>query len=171
MIYFRSEAGPQIFTKLIENVLANSLHPSFPRSIFHFTSLPGEIATFFTGKDAPRRSRKPKTGVNLAIHPGRGIKVLAAKLLAARRNSNTKNIGQRIETPSPLVGQLIRTVSTRTCCATRIGCVARPVNCERKRGGFSSSSIVESCSRTEQREREREDDQFEPCDTLWASIA
>lgn len=168
MIYFHSEAGPQIFTKLIENVLANSLHPSFRSSTLRHCP---EKSQLFSREKTLLVDRGPKTGVNLAIHPGRGIKVLAAKLLAARRNSNTKNIGQRIETPSPLVGQLIRTVSTRTCCATRIGCVARPVNCERKRGGFSSSSIVESCSRTEQREREREDDQFEPCDTLWASIA
>lgn len=132
MIYFRSEAGSTNIYKVNRKRSSKFSSPKF--SIFHFTSLPGEIATFFTRKDAPRRSRKPKTGVNLAIHPGRGIKVLAAKLLAARRNSNTKNIGQRIETPSPLVDQLIRTVSTRTCCATRIGCVARPVNCERKRG-------------------------------------
>lgn len=83
-------------------------------SIFQFNRH-GKIAIFSQEKTL-LVDRVPKTGVNRAIHPCLGIKVLAAKLFeltAREKKLEHKEYwpAYRDPIPSPLVDELIRTVS------------------------------------------------------------
>lgn len=106
---------------------------------------------FHEEKDAPRRSRV-KIGSQSGNSSWPGYKSLSRKAPRARRKLEHKEYWPTYRDPSP-PRRRANTTRFETCCAThRIGCVARPVNRERKRGGSSSSSIVESFSRIERDE-------------------
>lgn len=101
---------------------------------------------FHEEKDAPRRSRV-KIGSQSGNSSWPGYKSLSRKAPRARRKLEHKEYWPTYRDPSLLVDELIRTVSRLV--ARHIGSVVSHARSTAKRGGSSSSSIVESFSRIE----------------------